>query len=132
MADAEWHRAYYQRNKEKLKAKSQAHYRSAGQHLHRLRKYGISPSAFKALFDYQGNVCGCCKQADPGPKGWVVDHNHSTGEVRGVLCFRCNVVLGSMGDTLESVVELAGRMENYLATADVRMKVASAEEDVER
>ena len=45
-------------------------------------------------------ICSKCK----------VDHNHSTGEVRGLLCARCNTAMGLFGDSL-SLMENA---INYL------------------
>jgi len=39
--------------------------------------------------------------------GWVVDHNHETGDVRGVLCSTCNLILGLVKDSPERLEMLA-------------------------
>ena len=45
----------------------------------------------------QGGVCGICKRK-PGKRRLCVDHDHKTGQVRGLLCGRCNSGNGFYGD----------------------------------
>jgi hypothetical protein len=61
-----------------------------------LQKYGLSEATFGALLASQGRVCAVCRLPD---RDWVVDHNHDSGEVRGVLCRQCNMGLGCFRDT---------------------------------
>ncbi len=67
------------------------------------RKYGITPERYDEMVAKQGGTCGICKRPDPrggtNRRGfWHVDHDHDTGEVRGLLCFTCNTALGHLGD----------------------------------
>ena len=60
------------------------------QHEQRLRyAYGIDGVEYYRIFEYQGGVCFIC-QRKPHKKRLAVDHNHKTGEVRGLLCKTCN------------------------------------------
>jgi Recombination endonuclease VII len=54
----------------------------------------------------QGGKCGVCGKAESEFKNRLaVDHNHKTGQVRGLLCYRCNkFVVGR--HTLESALRL--------------------------
>lgn len=54
-------------------------------------KYGISLNQYDKLYKKQGGLCGIC-----GKRKSVlcVDHNHTTGKVRGLLCNLCNQALG--------------------------------------
>jgi len=68
-------------------------------------RYDIDPVDYEMILSWQGGVCKICKEA-PGPKkpgGPVtplqVDHNHETGAVRGLLCFRCNAGIGNLRDS---------------------------------
>lgn len=81
----------------------------------RYYRYGLSKSAYAALVESQGNKCAICRKplVEAG-KGSVVDHNHSTGAVRGVLCNGCNTALGSFGD---SQVRLLAALE-YLKRSE--------------
>ena len=54
------------------------------------RHYGITPEEYDRLFDTQGGKCAICGEL---PRRLVVDHNHETGKVRGLLCFKCNNAL---------------------------------------
>lgn len=64
------------------------------------RTYGITTEQWRALYESQGGRCAICKTEEPGGKHSVfcVDHDHTTGEVRGLLCHRCNVGLGQFED----------------------------------
>ena len=57
-------------------------------------KYKLSPADKQRLYEQQEGRCAIC-----GKDGrLVVDHNHSTGEVRGLLCSQCNTALGMFKD----------------------------------
>ena len=56
-------------------------------------RYGISPEDISALRKAQGGKCPGC-QRDLTTVKECVDHDHVTGKVRGLLCNRCNTILG--------------------------------------
>lgn len=74
------------------------------------RQYGLTPAAYRALLAQQGGACAICEEKSWGSHGPVIDHDHATGKVRGILCSRCNVVLGRLRDD----AGLAMRMASYL------------------
>lgn len=77
------------------------------------KKYGISSAQYEKLFDEQGRVCAICKGVESKGYGRMhVDHNHSTGKVRGILCQACNVTLGKMQDSPELLRAAANYLEN--------------------
>lgn len=49
----------------------------------------LSDEEYAALFDAQGGGCAICGNA-PKTRRLHVDHNHATGAIRGLLCYRCN------------------------------------------
>lgn len=61
---------------------------------HRERKYGISQEQFDEMADAQGYRCLICRRK----KKLGVDHDHESGIIRGLLCFRCNSALGGFND----------------------------------
>lgn len=68
---------------------------------HYLRLYGIGIDEYEDLFEVQGGLCALCRKPEhiiDRRSGEVVrlsvDHSHETGEVRGLLCRRCNYVVG--------------------------------------
>lgn len=72
-------------------------------HVGRLkREYGLSKKTYDQMFEQQGGVCAICKKIDPRTR-LVVDHNHVSGEVRGLLCHACNRALGVFNDDLSSI-----------------------------
>lgn len=63
-------------------------------------RYGITVDEYQALIVNQNFACAICKVEIPDTLGYkgkrsvVVDHNHETGNVRGILCSKCNLMLG--------------------------------------
>lgn len=71
---------------------------AAQRRLREFARYGLTKAeADRLLEDQQGRCPGCLSElgAEFGP---CVDHNHATGVVRGLLCLRCNWVLGLLDD----------------------------------
>lgn len=75
---------------------------SAKTHAARVKKvYGIDSAEYERLLALQGGKCAICRRR-PGKKRLAVDHNHTTGANRGLLCGRCNhELLGAGFDSRE-------------------------------
>lgn len=58
------------------------------------------------IFQAQDCACAACETTDHGGRNWHIDHDHETGIVRGILCHKCNVALGMLGDSAERVARL--------------------------
>lgn len=68
-----------------------------------LRKYGINLADYKEILDKQEGNCAICGNPETDIRNGevcnlAVDHNHETGEVRGLLCRSCNTALGLLKD----------------------------------
>ena len=61
-------------------------------------RYGIDLGEYRDMIRAQGNKCACCGKKGGSTKGTqlYVDHNHSTGKVRELLCAGCNMIVGSL------------------------------------
>lgn len=81
-------------------------------------RYGITPEEYDHLLSEQGGVCLVCGEPeraattrkDGTPVLLCVDHDHVTGEVRGLLCRTCNLMIGHARDR----PELLATAERYL------------------
>lgn len=70
------------------------------------QRYGMTEDDYAIMLAAQGGCCAVCNGDSPGGR-WQrfhVDHCHSTGEIRGLLCHACNVTLGAMGDSINGVM----------------------------
>jgi RNA polymerase-binding transcription factor DksA len=74
------------------------------------RKYGITIADYERMLEAQGGVCAICGEARPEERTLHVDHDHETGVIRGLLCFRCNNALGDFREEYE----LFQRAADYL------------------
>jgi hypothetical protein len=78
---------------------------------HLRRVFDLTGAEYQALLDAQGGGCALCGRAPRVGRSLHVDHNHETGAVRGLLCFRCNVGIGHFGEdtlrTADAIVYLA-------------------------
>lgn len=65
------------------------------------KKFGITAIQYYMMLDAQGGKCAICGGTDSTSNRndrMPVDHCHSTGRVRGILCTRCNRGIGMLGD----------------------------------
>ena len=74
-------------------------------HYYAIYKYGVEPEEFARLLTHQGGGCAVCQRTLGGSAGkpgrysrLAVDHNHRTGDVRGLLCMDCNLGIGKFDD----------------------------------
>ena len=66
--------------------------------------YGISLEQVQTMHDSQNGVCAICSKPEPGKLGKLhIDHCHATGVVRGLLCHKCNLMLGHANDDTETL-----------------------------
>jgi hypothetical protein len=104
-----WRLANPDRVKEHRKNNRQKNYR---QEL--VRKYGVEFEWFDNQFELQNGQCAVCKKeligSDKQNKPHV-DHCHTTGKVRGILCNRCNTVLGLCNDDQKLFTNLIRYLE---------------------
>lgn len=62
--------------------------------------YGLERGEYEKLYNFQGGLCALCRRANGKAKRLAVDHDHNTGEPRGLLCGPCNKMLGHGRDQL--------------------------------
>jgi len=74
------------------------------------KNWDLPAGGYQLLLTAQGGVCKICEEP-PLERNLVVDHDHGTGRIRGLLCPKCNFGLGAFKD---DIVRLAGAMR-YLA-----------------
>jgi hypothetical protein len=73
-----------------------------------MRKYGLTQHEYEAMVVWQRGACGVCAQR---VTALVVDHDHRSEEVRGLLCPRCNLALGGFDDEVARCDRAAAYLE---------------------
>ena len=89
-------RAYYAAGKEQIKASRR--YRNAA-FQERLRQHNITLDQYAAMDESQDWLCAICRNE----RSLHIDHDHSTGQFRGLLCGSCNRGLGLFDESTESL-----------------------------
>ena len=86
------------------------------------RYFGITPEQYDQMLHEQNGVCAVCSQEEKvvnrktGKQSPLsVDHCHSTGKIRSLLCNRCNVTLGRVSDDPTLLRRLANYVERHSA-----------------
>lgn len=94
---------YYEKNKDKLKIYRETN--SLAIKDYKLRaKYDISLDEYNEIFIKQDGKCAVCgKHQSEIKTALAVDHCHSTGKVRGLLCGNCNRGIGMLQDDIENL-----------------------------
>jgi len=94
-----YNKKYRETHREKLVA-HQKEYRKAHREEILMKKYRLTIENYDKMLVAQNGVCAICGH----PPNWrclSVDHNHITGNVRGLLCTNCNMMLGLVDDSIE-------------------------------
>ena len=74
-------------------------YRDSEKNSQLMRTYGITLQDYNAMFEEQDGRCAICGVHQSELKrALAVDHDHGTGEVRGLLCQKCNAGIGNLRD----------------------------------
>ena len=102
--------------KEKYKSSSpetKEFYKLLGRERDLINKYGITLEKYSEMLRKQDYKCLICSSSstDLDGRALAVDHCHTTGEVRGLLCHRCNLGIGNFKDDaqlLENAIKYLG------------------------
>jgi hypothetical protein len=115
----EQRKAWRERNKEYIKSKRiewkknrTPEQRKIDNKKNRLRaKYDMSLPEFESLVQQYGGKCGTCGNSE----NLCVDHNHATGEVRGILCDSCNLAIGFAKEDVSILSRIISYLKKYQA-----------------
>jgi len=88
------------------------------------KKFGITFAEYKKIFEIQDGICAICGKKETKVQrrrkdgieiidSLNVDHDHETGKVRGLLCFRCNTGIGKLYDNPDLLRKAADYLESY-------------------
>lgn len=66
---------------------------------HLRRTFGITLAEFDAMLCYQKGLCAICERPPKSGQNLHVDHDHRTGDVRGLLCRPCNTGIGLLQES---------------------------------
>jgi len=109
-------RAWYSRNREERLAATKI-YRAnnlARERANQIKRvYGLSISEYNRMLEEQNNTCKLCKQPMAKP---MIDHNHETKKVRGIVCCKCNWLIGYYEEIKRRA--LFDTLEQYLMATD--------------
>ncbi len=77
--------------------------------------YGITADDYMKMLDEQKGNCAICLMPETRKlqKRLCVDHNHDTGQIRGLLCQRCNSVIGYMKEDVRLLENAIGYLKKY-------------------
>lgn len=107
MSNADRARRYRERHPDRIKEQQRKwrdanrQYNSDRQRQYQIKaKYGMSLEDYEVMFEAQGRVCAICGTDNPHNrwKVFAIDHCHETGEIRGLLCNKCNRGIGLLDD----------------------------------
>ena len=81
---------------------------------HRLRKFGLTAEDYERMLAAQDHRCATCGRADTGRRDrerFAIDHCHTTGRIRGLLCNKCNTGIGLFCDDPDLLLKAAAYLQ---------------------
>ena len=115
-----------QDNPERYAANHKAFVASGGKKVadrrsHLKRKYGMTLEEYDALLEAQGGGCFICGRPPRDDISLHVDHDHSTGRVRGILCFCCNNALADFREDPALLARAAGYLSWHANQEEIQL-----------
>ena len=113
---------YYQANKEKVREKQREYIKknpNKTREMHLKQIYGITSKDYNKILKIQNGVCAICLQPSSSKhqsgkiKNLAIDHDHETGEIRGLLCDNCNRALGMFKDNPQYLENAKKYLQEY-------------------
>lgn len=101
---SEYQKKFRDKNKDKLLVKKQIWAANNKEKIlgHQLKyHYDLSVEQYKAMVTAQNNKCAICNK-EPKNSRLCVDHSHSTEEIRGLLCHKCNRAIGLLEENKDN------------------------------
>lgn len=105
-------RRWYKLNKQTIKAYKKSKIKETTAR-HRLQRYGLTQEQYDKMYMEQLGLCAACHEPF-GKKIPVVDHNHKTGKVRGLLHHNCNCIVGYSKEDADKLRFVAEYIERHL------------------
>lgn len=88
---------------------------------HLKRKYGMTIEEYDAMLEGQGGGCFICGRPPRPDISLHVDHDHSTGKVRGILCFCCNNALADFREDPALMAKAAAYLERRAHEEEIQL-----------
>lgn len=117
-------RQWYTENKHRKAATTRARHTKAVQQnpnywreVSRHRRWGLSEVDYLKRVESQNRACFICSRIPPNNVSLDIDHDHETGELRKLLCRRCNLGLGYFLDDPKLLRSAAAYLEGYATKA---------------
>jgi Recombination endonuclease VII len=101
------------RTPEELSAYGQEAYRRYRRAHHLKNKFDITEEQYDEMLAAQNRKCALCDRTDSPTKRLAVDHNHTTGKVRALLCDRCNRGIGFLDEDTTRLRAAANYLERH-------------------
>lgn len=81
------------------------------------KNFGLTESEYYKMAEEHKNVCAICYKSDDTLLS--VDHCHTTGKIRGLLCKKCNLAIGHFEDQIDRLKSAIKYLEKYQEKAGV-------------
>ena len=82
-----------------------------------LRNYGMTLAQYRQMELHQHGRCAICGTDNPSGNGktrrFAVDHCHTTGAVRSLLCIKCNTAIGLVGESVETLESMIAYIKKH-------------------
>lgn len=120
-AKAAYDKVYSEKNKEKKRKRNKKDYQQNPEYRRNAKlknKFGITLSDYNDMFAAQNGCCKICgKHQQEFKKALCLDHCHTTGNIRALLCNNCNTMLGMAAENKETLLNAIKYLEEYNGTA---------------